>query len=69
MIFLTKIPFFDIFNKASELIKMKTKAILICQECLSRNYEIRKNDKDPQRFEVMKYCVTCKKHTLHKESK
>ncbi|MBU1145549.1 MAG: 50S ribosomal protein L33 [Firmicutes bacterium] len=48
---------------------MKNKAILICQECLSRNYEIKKDNNHIVRFEVMKYCNKCKKHTLHKESK
>ncbi len=48
---------------------MKDKAVLICQECLSRNYEIKKTEKHKERFEAYKYCNQCKKHTLHKESK
>lgn len=48
---------------------MKKKAVLICQECLSRNYEIKKSDKSTTRFEALKYCNKCKKHTLHKEGK
>ncbi len=48
---------------------MKDKAVLICQECLSRNYEIKKPAEHKTRFEMMKYCDKCKKHTLHKESK
>ncbi len=47
---------------------MKKKVVLICQECLSRNYEISKTDKST-RFEVKKYCKICKKHTVHKEGK
>ncbi|MDD5293639.1 MAG: 50S ribosomal protein L33 [Candidatus Izemoplasmatales bacterium] len=48
---------------------MKNKAILICQECLSRNYEIKKKPLQTERFEITKYCKKCNKHTLHKESK
>jgi len=69
MILLTKYAFFDTFNKASELINMKDKTVLICQECLSRNYEIKKTPGRTQRFEMKKYCDKCKKHTIHKESK
>ncbi len=47
---------------------MKNKAVLICTECSSRNYEVKKSEKST-RFEVKKYCNKCKKHTLHKESK
>lgn len=48
---------------------MNEKAVLICQECLSRNYEIKKDKSTSVRFEVKKYCKKCNKHTLHKESK
>ena len=48
---------------------MKDKVVLICQECLSRNYEIKRPADLKTRFEIMKYCDKCKKHTLHKESK
>ena len=68
MIFLTFHCFFDTFNKASRLISMKKKVILICQECLTRNYEIKKTSQST-RFEVKKYCKKCKKHTIHKEGK
>ena len=47
---------------------MKKKVVLICQECLSRNYEVVKKDRST-RFEVKKYCKKCKKHTIHKEGK
>ncbi len=68
MIFLTFLMFFDTFNKASELIFMKNKAVLICTECLSRNYEVKKTE-NSTRFEVKKFCKKCKKHTIHKEGK
>ncbi len=47
---------------------MKKKVVLICQECLSRNYEVKKTD-NSFRFEIKKYCKKCKKHTIHKEGK
>ncbi len=47
---------------------MKNKTVLICEECSSRNYEIKKTEKST-RFEVKKYCKKCKKHTIHKEGK
>ena len=68
MIFLTFLSFFDKFNKASELIRMKNKTVLICTECSSRNYEVKKSDSST-RFEVKKFCKKCKKHTIHKEGK
>lgn len=48
---------------------MRVKAILICSECLSRNYVITRNKENTSRFEMIKFCKKCNKHTLHKESK
>ncbi|MCF7925142.1 MAG: 50S ribosomal protein L33 [Candidatus Izimaplasma sp.] len=48
---------------------MRQKVILICTECLSRNYNIQKKKEDKVRFETKKYCKHCGTHTLHKESK
>jgi len=49
---------------------MRTKMILICTECLSRNYAADKNKLiSTERLEVKKYCKKCNKHTLHKETK
>lgn len=48
---------------------MNDKAILICSVCLSRNYEIKKQEKSAQRMEIKKFCKKCQTHTLHKESK
>lgn len=47
---------------------MKDKTVLICTECLSRNYEVKKAEKST-RFEIKKFCKKCKKHTIHKEGK
>jgi large subunit ribosomal protein L33 len=48
----------------------KRKIILVCQECLSRNYTITKSNlTQKERLEIKKYCPTCNLHTLHKESR
>lgn len=44
--------------------------VLACEECKERNYTTIKNKKNTKdRLELQKYCSTCKKHTLHKETK
>jgi large subunit ribosomal protein L33 len=49
---------------------MREKIILVCSECMSRNYTSTKNKQtQKERIEVQKYCTKCNKHTLHKESK
>jgi len=49
---------------------MREKVILICEECLSRNYYVSKNKLNtPKRLEVKKFCPKCNKHTIHKETK
>mgnify|MGYP001035432463 FL=1 len=49
---------------------MKEKIILVCTECLSRNYSVAKNKRvNTERLELKKYCKKCNKHTLHKETK
>lgn len=49
---------------------MRQKIILVCSECLSRNYNTTKNKlTNVERLEIKKFCPTCNKHTLHKESK
>ena len=53
-----------------ELIVMRVKVILICDECFSRNYITTKNpQKNTERIEVKKYCKNCNKYTIHKETK
>ena len=49
--------------------KEKKRVILTCSVCLSRNYTTNKNPANKNRIELMKYCPTCNKHTLHKETK
>ncbi|MDD2259004.1 MAG: 50S ribosomal protein L33 [Bacilli bacterium] len=49
---------------------MREKAILICEECLSRNYIVSKNKtNNPDRLVIKKFCKKCNKHTIHKETK
>ncbi len=48
---------------------MSKKIILVCSECLSRNYHFKKNEYNNKRLELKKYCSTCKASTVHKESK
>lgn len=47
---------------------MREKVILVCTQCLSRNYTTTKQKTQP-RLEIKKYCPKCNAQTLHKESK
>ena len=40
---------------------------LACSECKTRNYKTTKRPE--QTVELRKFCKTCKKHTLHRETK
>lgn len=49
---------------------MRERVILVCDECLARNYTAKKNKvTTPDRMVVKKYCARCNKHTIHKETK
>jgi large subunit ribosomal protein L33 len=49
---------------------MRVKVILVCEECLSRNYETTKNaTKQTERLEFKKFCPHCNKYTTHKETR
>jgi large subunit ribosomal protein L33 len=49
---------------------MRKKVILVCEECLSRNYTTTKNPaKTGERIELKKFCSTCNKYTIHKETR
>ena len=49
---------------------MRKKAILACEICKQRNYTTSKNTQtQTERIAVKKYCGTCKKHTIHRETK
>jgi len=44
--------------------------VLACEDCKERNYTTVKNKKtSKERMELSKYCPSCKKHTVHKETK
>jgi large subunit ribosomal protein L33 len=43
---------------------------LACTECRQRNYSTSKNrHNDPDRLELRKFCPTCRKHTIHRETR
>jgi large subunit ribosomal protein L33 len=43
---------------------------LKCTECKNKNYTTTRNRKNSKgKLELKKFCPTCGKHTLHKESK
>ncbi|MDD3191794.1 MAG: 50S ribosomal protein L33 [Bacilli bacterium] len=49
---------------------MREKVILICEECLSRNYTVNRNILNKNtRMVIKKFCKKCNKHTIHKETK
>ncbi len=47
----------------------RKKVILMCDECLSRNYSFFKSLNSDQKIEIRKYCAKCNKHILHKETR
>jgi len=49
---------------------MRRNVILICEECLSRNYKTTKKEEDKEkRLVLRKFCPKCGKYTNHLESK
>ena len=42
---------------------------MACTECKNRNYYFARGKKQEGKLEVKKYCKTCGKHVLHKETK
>ena len=60
--------FFDKIVQAGGI--MREKVILVCEECLSRNYITEKNKLNTTtRVVIKKFCPKCNKHTVHKETK
>ncbi|ATZ19073.1 50S ribosomal protein L33 [Williamsoniiplasma somnilux] len=46
------------------------KVILVCEECLNRNYSLTKSTlTQKERLEIKKFCPTCNSHKLHKETR
>lgn len=49
---------------------MREKIILVCENCLSRNYATKKNKLNTTtRMEIKKFCPRCNAHTIHRETK
>ena len=48
---------------------MRQKVILVCSECLSRNYSTTLNKENNKIVELKKFCKKCGKVTVHKVSK
>ena len=48
---------------------MREKVLLICSECLSRNYVTTISREKKSATEIQKYCKHCNKKTVHKISK
>ncbi|MHC0039222.1 50S ribosomal protein L33 [Pseudoneobacillus sp. C159] len=49
---------------------MNKKVILACVDCGSRNYTTESNkETQTSRLELKKFCKTCNKHSLHRETK
>ena len=42
---------------------------LVCTECQSRNYRTTRRKEQVGQLELKKFCRTCKRHTVHKETK
>jgi large subunit ribosomal protein L33 len=44
--------------------------VLECSKCSRRNYVTARSNIQPvKKLEIKKYCLNCKIHTVHKESK
>ena len=49
---------------------VRPKITLACTECKERNYITKKNRRNnPDRLELMKFCIRESKHTLHRETR
>ena len=48
----------------------RVKIVLVCEDCGGRNYQTTKSRTGKtERLTLKKFCATCNKHTVHKESK
>jgi large subunit ribosomal protein L33 len=48
---------------------MRIEVALVCVECEARNYKTTRKPEQEGQIEKRKFCPTCRKHTLHKETK
>jgi len=42
---------------------------LVCSDCEARNYKTTRKPSLQGQIELKKFCPTCKRHTVHKETK
>jgi large subunit ribosomal protein L33 len=47
----------------------RQRVALVCDVCGARNYKTTRGRNTAKRLEINKFCATCKRHTLHRESK
>ena len=47
----------------------RTRIVLVCEQCGARNYHTTKARNRQDRLGIKKFCPTCNRHTMHKESK
>ena len=49
----------------------RVRIALVCDECNARNYQTTKPVRvgHQERLTLKKFCPTCKKHTIHRESR
>ncbi len=47
----------------------RTRVSLACSECDARNYKTTRKPERVGQLSLKKFCPTCKRHTLHKETK
>ncbi len=49
---------------------MRDLVTLACTECKRRNYTTTRNKKlQTEKYEIKKYCPSCRSHKVHKETK
>lgn len=49
---------------------IRPKITMACVDCKERNYITTKNRRnDPDRIEIKKFCLRCRKHTAHRETR
>lgn len=49
---------------------IRPKITLACVECRERNYITSKNRRnDPDRIQLKKFCIRCRRHTDHRETR
>ncbi len=47
----------------------RSRVSLACSECNTRNYQTTRKQDHKGQISLKKYCPTCKRHTVHKETK